>query len=141
MILMAVCAILGAVLGLYAKPRWLGVAIAVTLVAGVEGVDRFFIGLISQQPNRELLIGRLEAIFGETWLDAAGPIAAALIGGVLAAIMGKVMDGERQAVSVNADGIRRKVGKDGRYARLDGMVQERQIHAKAESRIDSILGL
>jgi len=141
MILMAVCAILGAVLGLYAKPRWLGVAIAVTLVAGVEGVDRFFIGLISQQPNRELLIGRLEAIFGDTWLDAAGPIAAALIGGVLAAIMGQVMDGERQAVSVNADGIRRKVGKDGRYARLDGMVQERQIHAKAESRIDSILGL
>ena len=138
---MAACAILGAVLGLYAKPRWLGVAIALALVAGMEGVERFFIGLISQQPNRELLIEHLQAIFGETWLDAAGPTAAALIGGVLAAIMGKVMDGESQVALVNADGIRRKVGKDGRYARLDGMVQERQIHAKAESRIDSILGL
>jgi hypothetical protein len=141
MILMVACAVLGAVLGLYAKPRWLGVVIALALVGGVEGVERFFIGLISQQPNRELLIARLEGIFGETWLDAVGPTAAALIGGVLAAIMGKVMDGERQAVVINADGIRRKVGKDGRYARLDGMVEERQIHAKAESRIDSILGL
>ena len=141
MILMAACAILGAVLGLYAKPRWLGVVIAVALIAGVEGGERFLIGLINQQPNRELLIGRLEAIFGETWLDAAGPVAAALLGAVLAAIMGQVMDGDRQAAVVNADGIRRKVGKDGRYARLDGMVQDRQIHAKAESRIDSILGL
>lgn len=141
MILMAACAILGAVLGLYAKPRWLGVVIAVALVGGVEGVERFFIGLIDKQPNRELLIGHLEAIFGETWLDAVGPVSAALIGGVLAAIMGKVMDGERGVVAVNADGIRRKIGKNGRYARLDGMVQERQIHAKAESRIDSILGL
>lgn len=141
MILMAACAILGAVLGLYAKPRWLGVAIAVVLIVCVESGDRLFIGLINQQPNRELLIGGLQAIFGETWLDAVGPLAAALIGGVLAAIMGQVMDGERGAVSVNADGIRRKVGKNGRYARLDGMVEERQIHAKAESRIDSILGL
>ena len=141
MILMVACAILGAVLGLYAKPRWLGVVIAVALVAGVEGGERFLVGLINQQPNRELLIGHLEAIFGETGLDAAGPVAAALIGGVLAAIMGKVMDGDRQAVVINADGIRRKVGKNGRYARLDGMVQERQIHAKAESRIDSIMGL
>ncbi|CAN5218508.1 hypothetical protein BH10PSE3_BH10PSE3_39410 [soil metagenome] len=141
MILMAVCAILGAVLGLYAKPRWLGVGIALVLIVGVEGGERFFIALIEQQPNRELLIEHLQAIFGETWLDTVGPIAATLIGGVLAAIMGMVMDGERQAAVVNADGIRRKVGKNGRYARLDGMVQERQIHAKAESRIDSILGL
>lgn len=138
---MIACAVLGAVLGLYAKPRWLGVVIGVALVAGLQGVERFFIALISQQPNRELLIGRLQAIFGETGLDAAGPLAAVLIGGVLAAIMGKVMDGERPTMVVNADGIRRKVGKNGRYARLDGMVQERQIHAKAESRIDSILGL
>jgi hypothetical protein len=141
MILMVACAVLGAVLGLYAKPRWLGVAIAVALIVCVEGGDRLFIGLIDEQPNRELLIGRLQAIFGETWLDAAGPMAVTLIGGVLAAIMGQLMDGEHGAVSVNADGIRRKVGKDGRYARLDGMVQDRQIHAKAESRIDSILGL
>lgn len=141
MILMIACAILGAVLGLYVKPRWLGVVIAVTLIIGVEGGERFFIGLIDEQPNRELLIGRLQAIFGETWLDAAGPVAAALLGAVLAAIMGKVMDGEGQAAVVNADGIRRKVGKNGRYARLDGMVQDRQIHAKAESRIDSIMGL
>jgi hypothetical protein len=141
MIMMAVCAILGAVLGLYAKPRWLGVAIALALMVGVEGGVRFFIGLIDEQPNRELLIGRLQAIFGETWLDAVGPTAAALIGGVLAAIMGKVMDRDSGTVIVDAERIHRQVGKDGRYARLDGMVQERPIQSAAESRFDSILGL
>jgi hypothetical protein len=141
MILMIVCAVLGAVLGLYAKPRWLGVAIVLALVGGTFGAEHLFIGLIEDQPNRELLIGRLQAIFGEDWLDAVGPTAAALIGGVLAAIMGKTLERESRTVVINADDIRRKVGKDGRYARLDGMVQERPVQTAAESRFDSILGL
>ena len=141
MILLVACAVLGAGLGLYAKPRWLGVAVAATLVALVETGARIVIGILVDQPNREHLILKLQAIFGDRPLDAIGPIAAALIGGVLAAIMGQVMDGDRPAAVVNADGIRRKVGKGGRYARLDGMVEDRQIHAKAESRIDQILGL
>ena len=48
MIMMAACAVLGAVVGLYAKPRWLGVAIALVLVAAIEGGDRLFIGLIDE---------------------------------------------------------------------------------------------
>jgi len=141
MIMMAACAVLGAVLGLYAKPRWLGVAIALVLVAGIEGGERFFIDLIDQQPNRELLIGRLQAIFGETWLDAVGPMAAAVAGAAFAAIMGKVLERESQTVVINADEIRRKAGKDGRYARLDGMIEDRPVQAAAKSRFDSILGL
>lgn len=141
MIMMAACAVLGAVLGLYAKPRWLGVAVALVLVAGIEGGERFFIDLIDQQPNRELLIGRLEAIFGETWLDAVGPMAAAVAGAAFAAIMGKVLERESRTVVINADEIRRKAGKDGRYARLDGMIEDRPVQAAAKSRFDSILGL
>jgi hypothetical protein len=141
MITMAVCAVLGAVLGLYAKPRWLGVTIALTLVAGAFGVERIFIILIADQPNRERLIATLQSVFGEGWLDAAGPAIAALVGGVLAAIMGKTLERDSRTVVINADDIRRKVGKDGRYARLDGMVQDRPIQTAAESRFDSILGL
>jgi hypothetical protein len=141
MIMMAACAVLGAVLGLYAKPRWLGVAVALVLVAGIEGGERFFIDLIDQQPNRELLIGRLQAIFGETWLDAVGPMAAAVAGAAFAAIMGKVLERESRTVVINADEIRRKAGKDGRYARLDGMIEDRPVQAAAKSRFDSILGL
>lgn len=141
MIMMAACAVLGAVLGLYAKPRWLGVAVALALVAGVEGGERFLIGLIDEQPNRELLIGRLQAIFGETWLDAVGPMAAAAAGAAFAAIMGKVLERESRTVVINVDEIRRKAGKDGRYARLDGMVEDRPVQAAAKSRFDSILGL
>lgn len=141
MILLAVCAILGAVLGLYAKPRWLGVTAALALVLGVEAGVRLIIALLADQPQRERLVGHLQAIFGETWMDATLPVAGAVLGSSLAAIMGKVMDRDRDAPVVDAQGIRRQVGKDGRYARLDGMVEDRQIHAKAESRIDSILGL
>jgi len=141
MIMLAVFAVLGAALGLYAKPRWVGVAIALAVAAAVEGAELLVIQLIAHQPNRERLIEHLQAIFGVGLLGAVGPIAAALIGGVLAAIMGRVMDGDRPAMAVNADAIRRKVGKDGRYARLDGMVEDREVHAQAESRIDRILGL
>jgi len=141
MIVMAVFAVLGAALGLYAKPRWLGVAIAVAVAAAVEGAELLVIHLIAHQPNRERLIEHLQAVFGVGPLGAVGSIAAALIGGALAAIMGRVMDGDRPAMAVNADAIRRKVGKDGRYARLDGMVEDRPIQAQAESRIDRILGL
>jgi len=140
MIAMFACAVLGAVLGLYAKPRWLGAAIALGLAAGTFGAERFVVVLIGDQPNRELLIGRLQAIFGETWLDAVGPTAAALIGAVFAAIMGKVLERESRTVVINADDIRRKAGKDGRYARLDGMVQERSVQTAAKTRFDSILG-
>ena len=140
MITMAVCAVLGAVLGLYARPAWLGVLMALVLVAGVFGVERLFIALIDDQPNRERLLEHLRALFGEGWLDILGPMAAAVAGAVFAAIMGKVLEHESRAVVINADDIRRKAGKDGRYARLDGMVQERSVQTAAKSRFDSILG-
>jgi hypothetical protein len=141
MITMAACAVLGAVLGLYTKPGWLGVLMALALVAGVFGGERLFIVLIDDQPNRERLIERLQALFGEGWLDIFGPMAAAVAGAAFAAIMGKVLDRESRTVVINADEIRRKVGKNGRYARLDGMVQERPVQTAAKSRFDSILGL
>ncbi|EJL21256.1 hypothetical protein PMI01_05261 [Caulobacter sp. AP07] len=141
MIMMVACAVLGAALGLYAKPRWLGVAIALFLAGAVEGGQLLVIQLIAHQPNRERLIEHLQTIFGAGVLGAVGPLAAALIGGGLAAIMGKAMDGDGPDHAVNTDAIRRKVGKNGRYARMEGMVEERRIHARAESRIDKILDL
>ncbi|PXA89692.1 hypothetical protein DMC25_09095, partial [Caulobacter sp. D4A] len=63
------------------------------------------------------------------------------VGAVFAALLGGLTDARRPPVLVTADGLRRKAGKDGRYARMEGMVEQREIHARAESRIDSILGL
>jgi hypothetical protein len=140
MILMVACAVLGAVLGLYARPAWLGVLMALVLVAGVFGAERLFILLIDDQPNRERLIEHLRALFGESWLDIFGPMAAAVAGAAFATIMGKVLERESRTVVINADDIRRKAGKDGRYARLDGMVEERSVQTAAKSRFDSILG-
>ncbi len=141
MIMMIACAVLGAALGLYARPRWLGVAVAVTLVVLIEGGQMVVIGLLHGQPNRELLIQHLQDFFGEGPLDAAGPVAASLIGGGLAALMGRFSDSARPTHVLTADGIRRKVGKNGRYARMEGMVEERPAQNAAESRFDKILGL
>jgi hypothetical protein len=54
--------------------------------------------------------------------------------------MGALSDPRKESV-LTGDEVRRKAGKNGRYARIQGMVEDRQIHKKAESRIDSILGL
>jgi hypothetical protein len=95
---------------------------------------------MEKQPNREVLIERLQAIFGEGWVGAIGPMAAATIGAVMAVVLSGLLDtGPAQVLS--AEGIQRRAGKDGRFARAAGMVEDRAIHAKAESRIDSILGL
>jgi NADH:ubiquinone oxidoreductase subunit 6 (subunit J) len=140
MIMMATAAILGAALGLFVRPRLLGVVLAVLLIGAVEGGALAIIGMLHSQPNRELLIGRLEGVFGEDWVGAIIPVGVAFIGAVLAAVMGTISDPKTVSV-LTGDGIHRKAGKDGRYARIQGMVEDRQIHQKAESRIDSILGL
>ena len=141
MITMAAFAIIGAALGLFVRPRVLGVILPVLLAAIVEGSVLWMIGVMEKQPNRELLIDRLQTIFGEGWVGAIGPVAAAFIGATMAAVMSAFTDPAGPGPVLSAEGIQRRVGKDGRYARAKGMVEERAIHAKAESRIDSILGL
>ncbi|PHY13696.1 hypothetical protein CSW58_04085, partial [Caulobacter sp. B11] len=74
MITLAICAVLGAALGLYVKPRWLGVLAGAVLVATVEGSVLLLIEMISSQPNRELFIGRLQAVFGEGVVGASGAV-------------------------------------------------------------------
>ncbi|WP_240903615.1 hypothetical protein [Caulobacter sp. 602-2] len=141
MILMVAFALVGALLGLFWRPRFLGVVIAVVLAAVIQGVAAWSLQILSEQVNREHILVQLHAVFGETAIDFAGPVLAAAVGAVFAALLGGLTDARRPPVVVTADGIRRQAGKDGRFARMDGMVQDRAIHAKAESRIDSILGL
>nr|WP_295113639.1 hypothetical protein [uncultured Caulobacter sp.] len=140
MITMAAFAILGAALGTFVRPRWLGVLLPVLIAVTVEGGVWWAVGVMDHQPNREVLIMRLHAIFGDDLISRVGPIAAAAIGGVVASVLGFFTDPKTVDV-YSAENIKRRVGKDGRYARAEGMVQERAIHAKAESRIDQILGL
>jgi len=140
MITMAAFAIIGAALGLFVRPRWLGVILPIVLALIVEGGVYWAIGVMDRQPNREVLIMRLQAIFGEDWIGMIGPVAAAAIGSVVAALLGAFTDPKTVTV-LSVEGIQRRAGKDGRYARAQGMVEERAIHAQAESRIDQILGL
>jgi hypothetical protein len=114
----------------------------VILISLAEGGAWWLVRLMEGQPNRELLIGRIQAVFGDDLPGMVGPIACAFIGAVLSAVMANFTDPRRsRRMVLTGDDLRRKVGKDGRYARAEGMVEERAIHARAESRIDSILGL
>jgi len=141
MITMAAFAIIGAALGAFVRPRLLGVALPILLAVLVEGGAYWAIGVMDHQVNREVLVMRLQGIFGDDVIAMVGPVAAAAIGAVVAAVLGFLTDPKKAAPVFSAEGIKRSVGKDGRYARAAGMVEERAIHAKAESRIDQILGL
>ncbi|WP_297515383.1 hypothetical protein [uncultured Caulobacter sp.] len=141
MITMAVFAIIGAALGMFVRPRPLGVALSILLALTVEGVVFWVISVMARQPNREVLILRLREAFGADLIGMAGPIAAATISALFAAVLGDLTAPKKPRMVLNADEIQRRAGKDGRYARAKGMVEERAIHAQAESRIDSILGL
>jgi hypothetical protein len=141
MIALVTAALLGAVFGLWVRPRLMGVVAAVGCVGLIEGGVLVLISQLELQPNRQYLIAQLQFVFGAGVLGAAMPVLAALVSAWMASIMGQISDRPRPGQLLNADGIRRKVGKDGRYARLEGMVEERAIHARAESRIDQILGL
>lgn len=141
MITMAVFAILGAALGLFFRPRWLGVTLPIALALLVEGAAHWAIGVMEHQVNREVLVMRLHAVFGEDWIGATGPVAAAVVSAIVAAVLGAMTEPKVATPVLTAEGIRRRAGKDGRYARAEGMVEERAIHAQAESRIESILGL
>ncbi|MBI1684738.1 hypothetical protein I4Q42_13780 [Caulobacter hibisci] len=138
---MAAFAFLGALLGLFWRPRFVGAAIAVAVAGAFQGGAFMALRTLESQVNHEHLLTQLHALFGETPIDFAGPVLAAFVGAVFSALLGGMADSRRPPVLVTADSLRRKAGKDGRYARLEGMVEDRAIHAKAESRIDSILGL
>lgn len=141
MITMAAFAIIGAALGLFVRPRWLGALLPIVLAVLVEGAVYWAIGVMDHQPNREVLILRLRAIFGEDMVGMIGPVSAAAIGAVMAALLGALTEPKKVAPVLTADGIQRRAGKNGRYSRAEGMVEDRAIHAQAESRIESILGL
>ena len=141
MVLMVAFALFGALMGLFWRPRLAGVGVAVLVAGLVQGGAAWSLSVLSEQVNREHLLAQLHAIFGESAADLIGPVLAAVVGAVFAALLGAMSDGRRPPVLVTADGINRKAGKNGRYARMEGMVQQREIHAKAESRIDSILDL
>ncbi len=58
-------------------------------------------------------LDRLQAIFGEGWIGAVGPVAAALIGALMAALMSAFTDPKKVSL-LTADGC--SAGKDGRHA-------------------------
>jgi hypothetical protein len=145
MIVMVIAAVLGAALGVFVRPWLLAPVIAVTLGGGVQGGMIFVARLLANREGQERTVALLGEMAGTNVMALIPTVAAAGIAAVLAALLSKMADGDQpdEKFWIPSDEVDsgRARGKDGRRRRLAGMVEDREVHAKAEGRIGAILDL
>ncbi len=144
MIVMIAAAILGAALGVFVRPWLLAPALAVAVSGAVQGGLMLLARILAQDISHEKLAAAVTGIAG-TGLSSLWPtVAAAGIAALLAALLCAMADKDKPPaefwIPTEGDSGRAR-GKDGLRRRLPGMVQDREIHAKAKGRIESILDL
>jgi hypothetical protein len=90
-------------------------------------------------------VALLNDMAGTNAIALAPTVAAAGVAALLAALLSSMADGDRPPekfwIPSDETDTGRARGKDGRRRRLAGMVEERDVHARAESRIEAILDL
>jgi hypothetical protein len=143
MLVMIAAAVLGAALGLMVRPWLLAAGLAVALGAGVQGLLIYAARQLSLTPGHEGGVEALDKVAGAgisaLWPTVAAAAVAALLAALLNSLFGDRGSGRGKFWMPSDQDSARARGRDGRLRRLEGMVEEREIHAKAESRIKSIL--
>jgi len=142
MVILMLMALMGAVLGALTKPRFVAAPIAVGLVEGM----RWLVGLSAASA-----INNADAPVWAIWslsivsdpLDDYLPLLAVSAGSSLfAAAMAMVHDRHRPpAVSVAEATRNSRQVRNGRFVRVEGMVEERAVQQQAERRQRALLGL
>lgn len=143
MIVMIAAAILGALLGLTVRPWLLAPVIAAAIGGAVQGGMMFAVRQLGDAPEHVKLVATLTDLAGSSVQALWPTLAAGAVAALLAALLAGMAESQEKSNQfwLPDDGPGRARGKDGRLRRLPGMVEERAIHARAESRIDTILGL
>ncbi|MDB5431586.1 MAG: hypothetical protein JWP35_2702 [Caulobacter sp.] len=144
MIVMIAAAVLGAALGVFVRPWLLAPALAVAVSGGVQGGLMLVGKLLAQDDGHETMAAAVSHVAG-TGVSSLWPtLAAAGIAALLAALLSAMADKDKPAaefwIPTEGDSGRAR-GKDGIRRRLPGMVEDREIHARAKGRIESILDL
>lgn len=136
MILTAMIALLGAALGAFLRPRALAVALAVGLSAGVRAAALLVARLSGAQDDAATWGGAVlryfeSAFTGYLVLIIAGT-GAALFAGLLCLL---VEEKPAEPFWLPREGDVRRRGRDGRYIRAAGLIEERAIHNRAEANV------
>jgi hypothetical protein len=116
MITMAAFAIIGAALGLLVRPRAMGVLWPVLLAIAVEGAVQWAIGVMTHQPNREVLVLRLPDL-RRRYHRHDRPRRRRDDQHHGRGRAGRAHRPKKAEMMLTADGIQRRVGKNGRYVR------------------------
>jgi len=136
MILTMVIALAGAALGAFLRPRALAVVLAAGLSSGSRAAAEFVAHLSGARDDSDTWAGALQRYFESPAtsylvLVIAGA-GAALFAGLLCFLL------EEKPIEpfwMPKEGDERRRGRDGRYVRAAGMVEDRAIHNRAEARL------
>jgi hypothetical protein len=136
MILTVSIALLGAALGAFLRPRVLAVVLAVMLSSGARAGAVFIANLSGARDDAATWGGDVLRYFESPFtsylvLIIAGT-GAALFAGLLCMLL------EEKPVEpfwLPKEGDARRRGRDGRYIRAAGLIEERAIHNRAEARV------
>lgn len=136
MLLVIISALVGAALGLFVKPRVFAVAIALALCGGVQQAVAFAGRLAAREPGRHAVVEKLDMLVGLD-NDSVWPVlAAAGAGAIGAAVLWSLIS--RQSTDLfwfpGDDSLDRRK----RIKAMNG-IEERAIHARAESRFHELM--
>lgn len=136
MILTMTIALLGAALGAFLRPRVFAVVLAIGLSSGVRAGALFAANLAGGRDDADTWASAVLRYFESTLtsypvLIIAGT-GAALFAGLLCMLL------EEKPVEpfwLPREGDERRRGRDGRYIRAAGLIEERAIHNRAEAHV------
>ena len=136
MLLVIVSAILGAALGLFVRPRLFAIATALALSGGVQQAIAFAGRLAAREPGKHALVEKLDLLVGLDNESVWPVLAAAGAGAIASAVLWSLARRE----STDRFWFPGDEPLD-RRKRLRAMnrVEERAIHARAESRFNQLM--
>ncbi|MGA0603389.1 hypothetical protein ACO2Q3_21960 [Caulobacter sp. KR2-114] len=136
MILTVCIALFGAALGAFLRPRVLAVMLAAGVSAGVRAGPQFIGQLAGGREDADSWAGAMLRYFESPFTSYLVLIIAGAGAALFAALLCLFLE-EKPAEPfwLPKEGDVRRRGRDGRYVRATGMIEERSIHNRAEARV------
>lgn len=137
MLLVIIAALVGAALGLFVRPRLFAIAIALALSGGVQQAIAFAGRLAAREPGKHALVEKLDLLVGLDNESVWPVLAAAGAGAIASAVLWSLIQRE----STDRFWFPGDDQPLDRRKRLRAMtqVEERAIHARAESRFNQLM--
>ena len=140
MVAVIIAALIGVLAGLFAKRRLFAIPIAVAVSLALHGLAILTQGLIDPEGAFAGVRLGLAQAAGSDMSGLLISFTAAGVGAILAALLWSMMVGlPTNEFWFPSEGVQRARGKDGRYARTPGMVEDRAVHSAAKARLDDLL--